>query len=161
MQHTTARVRTGNYRKMCAKSKASRLCSSRRGTGENLYMMGGRRPGITSVMRGWYRDEERKYKNKYGQKSGFSGGTGHFTQVVWKSSYRLGCAAGRTGRNYYWVRCAAGRKGRNYYWVGCVRSDPAGDSAFGYCAGTIQARCPPRRERNCTHFYTGGFVRAC
>ena len=28
--------------------------------------------------------------------------TGHFTQAVWKTSTRLGCAAANTGSSWYW-----------------------------------------------------------
>jgi hypothetical protein len=48
----------------------------------------------------WY-DEVKKYNYANG---GFSSATGHFTQVVWKSSQNLGCGIGiRNGNSFYGV----------------------------------------------------------
>jgi len=71
------------------------------GYGENLYMKWS--SGTTTVtgqeaVDSWY-NEIKDYNFAYG---GFSGKTGHFTQVVWKSSKELGVgkATSRTGRIY-------------------------------------------------------------
>jgi len=37
------------------------------------------------------------------QRGGFSMETGHFTQVVWKSTQRLGCASASCGATTVWV----------------------------------------------------------
>ena len=40
----------------------------------------------------WY--DEIKYTKPYGEVKSFSGQTGHYTQVVWKASVKLGCGVG-------------------------------------------------------------------
>ncbi|MBF6352904.1 secretion protein [Nocardia flavorosea] len=60
--------------------------------GENLYMMrgnGGAFAGAESAFRAWADEEEAVYDYN---KPGFSMETGHFTQVVWKATERLGVA---------------------------------------------------------------------
>lgn len=55
--------------------------------GENLAWATYNMP-VTHVVELWYSEEEKyDYNNP-----GFSGGTGHFTQVVWKSTTEIGCA---------------------------------------------------------------------
>ena len=81
------------------------------GQGENLYVFGStstQLPPITAeadrAADSWYA-EIKSYN--YG-KPGFSGATGHFTQVVWKSSTKLGCgiASGKfQGYNGRYVVC--------------------------------------------------------
>lgn len=46
-------------------------------------------PSTTAAIQAWY-DEKTHYDY---QRPGFSMSTGHFTQLVWKSSTRLGCAS--------------------------------------------------------------------
>ncbi|KAI8377067.1 CAP domain-containing protein [Choanephora cucurbitarum] len=46
-------------------------------------------PSIEAAIKGWY-DEESKYNYNA---PGFSMATGHFTQVVWKGTTEVGCAA--------------------------------------------------------------------
>ena len=41
-------------------------------------------------------DEERFYRNNYGTNPGWNTAWGHFTQVIWKGSTRLGCAQCRS-----------------------------------------------------------------
>merc|ERR1711871_712510 len=59
--------------------------------GENLAW--GTTPGTTSVggVKMWY-DEINLTPGKQGVVTTFSGGTGHYTQVVWKETTDLGCA---------------------------------------------------------------------
>ncbi len=58
---------------------------SQSGYGENMAWG---YPSITSVVTAWYEEEEEyDYSNP-----GFSGTTGHFTQVVWKGTTEIGCA---------------------------------------------------------------------
>jgi uncharacterized protein YkwD len=72
---------------------------SRSPYGENLAA------GTASIMRaqdaaaGWY-GEVRKYRFGRG---GFSLATGHFTQLVWIQSRRLGCGSARCGDLRVWV----------------------------------------------------------
>ena len=58
--------------------------------GQNLYMSTGA-PSAASVLKGWYYEEEPHYNYDTG-KSKDGEVTGHFTQVVWKSSKQIGCA---------------------------------------------------------------------
>lgn len=70
--------------------------------GENLYMMTGGGTGFAdaeSAFRSWA-DEEAEYDY---DKPGFSQETGHFTQVVWKDTQRMGVArvcVPETGETY-------------------------------------------------------------
>jgi len=54
--------------------------------GENLA--GGDFSSAEAVVAYWYNDEIKKYDYN---KPGYSSGTGHFTQVVWKSTTEIGC----------------------------------------------------------------------
>ena len=74
--------------------------ASVRNVGENLFMMGGAKPGPSNAMNGWYTKEEKAYDYN---KPGFGMRTGHFSQIVWKTSARLGCAMANTGSNWYWA----------------------------------------------------------
>ena len=49
----------------------------------------------------WY-NEIKKYNYK---RPGFSGATGHFTQVVWKGSTSLGCGAAKSKDKSYFIVC--------------------------------------------------------
>merc|ERR1712019_160789 len=82
-------ARTGNFKH-----------SSGSGYGENLYYQGGSWGSQSATERAsdsWYAEE--KYYNYNG--GGFSMRTGHFTQMVWKSSTGLGCAESTRGRKTY------------------------------------------------------------
>lgn len=72
--------------------------------GENLYYgLKNSNIGFSSVD-AWYNEvNEYDFNNP-----GFSGATGHFTQVVWKGSQNLGCGVGCRTDNYCYVTC-------NYY----------------------------------------------
>lgn len=93
--------------------------SARNGAGENLYVFytTGNAPGdavASKAVQAWY-DEIKDYNFS---QPGFSAATGHFTQVVWKSSTRLGCGmaqgtkvlGGNTYKAYY-VTCHYGPAG--------------------------------------------------
>ncbi|XP_029823633.2 Golgi-associated plant pathogenesis-related protein 1-like [Ixodes scapularis] len=73
--------------------------------GENLYYFGPspapKGPNPKDVVKAWY-DEIKDYNFNNG---GFSGATGHFTQVVWKNSTKLGCGWARSYRNNIYVVC--------------------------------------------------------
>ncbi len=82
------------------------------GNGENLAAMwGGRHTGV-SATKAWY-DEIKDYD--FDTPAGFSSETGHFTQVVWKASTRLGVG----------VACNIGGKGGQYV---VAQYNPAGNT---------------------------------
>merc|ERR1712008_189073 len=60
------------------------------GNGENLWAGYGNAFSGAAAVKSWY-DELTKPGYDF-SKPGFSHGTGHFTQVVWKSTTRLVCA---------------------------------------------------------------------
>lgn len=67
--------------------------------GENLARGAGRLGESAYLFGGWY-DEVRQYD--FG-KPGFQKGTGHFTQIVWRGTRRLGCAVANCGGRRLWV----------------------------------------------------------
>ncbi len=69
--------------------------------GENIYWMSGGNPSAASVVQAWY-NEIKQYNFA---RPGFSGATGHFTQVVWKGSTELGCGKARSRRGGLYVVC--------------------------------------------------------
>jgi uncharacterized protein YkwD len=93
--------------------------------GENLFYIdpaGSGRP--EAVTRNWY-SEVRDYDYS---KPGFSGETGHFTQVVWRASKRLGCGVA--------VCNSAGQSAE--IWV--CNYDPPGNSG-GYREQVLSTGC--------------------
>ncbi|KAL5269718.1 hypothetical protein ACHWQZ_G003248 [Mnemiopsis leidyi] len=77
--------------------------SKNSGYGENLYKAGGSGSADKAGQKAtkmWY-DEIKLYNYN---NPGFSMQTGHFTQVVWKSSTKLGCAMATKGSST-WVCC--------------------------------------------------------
>lgn len=74
-------------------------------SGQNLAMFGGQKPTLQNcanmgkVMTDMWYDEIRKYNFR---RQGFSMETGHFTQVVWKGSTRLGCGVAISNGNSFW-----------------------------------------------------------
>jgi uncharacterized protein YkwD len=60
------------------------------GVGENIYWAGGSSTNLGSAaVQDWYSEiKDYDYNNP-----GFSSDTGHFTQVVWKGSTKVGCGA--------------------------------------------------------------------
>ncbi|WP_280398003.1 CAP family protein [Nocardia carnea] len=71
------------------------------GNGENLAVIWGSRHTGFSATKAWY-DEIKDYN--FDTPTGFSRETGHFTQVVWKASTKLGVG----------VACNTGGKGGQY-----------------------------------------------
>ena len=82
--------------------------------GENLYVTYSTASSMDAkalaeeAIKGWY-DEIEKYSF---DQPGFTSGTGHFTQVVWKGSTQLGCGAAQgtsvqdgTKFNAFYVAC--------------------------------------------------------
>jgi uncharacterized protein YkwD len=67
------------------------------GYGENLAWGTNLQAAQAAAM--WY-NEAAKYNYA---KPGFSGQTGHFTQVVWRSSRQVGCGMAVCNRQNYWV----------------------------------------------------------
>ena len=65
----------------------------RKGQGENIAMFTGKFESAGEEATNMWYEEVKKYDFK---KSGFKSGTGHFTQVVWKGSKKLGMARART-----------------------------------------------------------------
>jgi uncharacterized protein YkwD len=97
----------------------------RSGSGENIYVSYTTENSIApdtlanSTMQNWYEKEVSQYNY---DSPGFSKSTGHFTQVVWKSSTKLGCGnatgtktLGNQTYNAFYVVC-------NYAPAGNVRS---------------------------------------
>ena len=73
--------------------------STGRGVGENLSAGN---PSAQAAVQGWY-DEIKDYN--FAQ-PGFSGATGHFTQVIWQGSTELGCAMAQCANGQFqnvWV----------------------------------------------------------
>lgn len=100
---------------LAAKGSFKHSADNRRNNaGENLYVYYTTAPSISSdslantAVKSWY-DEVKAYNYN---SPGFSSATGHFTQVVWKSSTQLGCGAARgtktmngTKFNAFYVVC--------------------------------------------------------
>lgn len=103
---------------------ASRGCPlehSQSGLGENLFAATAGTQGPDHVVQVWV-DERESYDFGSG---GFSMETGHFTQVVWKGTERLGCATLECNGLDMWV-C-------NY--------DPPGNMRGGYQANVSPRGC--------------------
>ncbi|CAJ0914212.1 unnamed protein product, partial [Mesorhabditis belari] len=104
-QHQVGPLKLNNSLNNFAQEWANRLAStgsfnhrSNNRYGENLAMGSGHYGTMQSLVKGWY-DEVRSYSFGWG---GFSGSTGHFTQLVWRGSKSLGVgiATGRDGSTY-------------------------------------------------------------
>ncbi|XP_063682578.1 uncharacterized protein LOC134817371 [Bolinopsis microptera] len=73
------------------------------GFGENLFWASGDSSSVDagkSAVKLWY-DEIKDYDYYHPE---FSGKTGHFTQVVWRSSTKVGCGIAIKGKST-WVCC--------------------------------------------------------
>ena len=71
--------------------------------GENLGLFGGSDP--SSVVTQWF-SEGCKYTSP-----GFSETTGHFTQLIWKSTTKVGCAVGNCPAGIQGYRSSSSRPG--------------------------------------------------
>ncbi len=76
-----------------------RLEHSRGGLGENLWAGTAGAFTVEQIVGAWY-GEIARYSTA---RPGFSAATGHFTQVVWRGSARLGCGSARCGGLELWV----------------------------------------------------------
>ena len=82
---------------------AGRMFHSKGGKyGENIYWISGGMPSGKSVVDAWY-SEIQFYDYK---KPGFSSKTGHFTQVIWKSSKEIGAGWARSADGGLFVVCS-------------------------------------------------------
>jgi uncharacterized protein YkwD len=69
--------------------------------GENIFWISGREATGVMVADSWY-DEIKDY---HFNRPGFSMDTGHFTQVVWKDTKEIGCAAAKSSAGGTYVVC--------------------------------------------------------
>jgi uncharacterized protein YkwD len=67
--------------------------------GENVFEITGASASPVEVVNDWAA-ESRNYE--YGSNT-CHGVCGHYTQIVWRDTKRVGCAAARSGRNEVWV----------------------------------------------------------
>ncbi|NET01369.1 MAG: secretion protein [Sphaerospermopsis sp. SIO1G2] len=105
--------------------------SQRNGAGENIYVYyttagSANADTITKGVKSWY-DEVSKYDYN---NPGFSGETGHFTQVVWKSSTQLGCGAAKG------VKTLGGNQYNAFYLV--CQYGPAGNVMGQFPANVLK-----------------------
>ncbi|XP_030641177.1 cysteine-rich venom protein [Chanos chanos] len=102
--------------------------------GENLFK-GSSPVSWTTVITAWH-SEVTNYKYAYGSINGKA--IGHYTQVVWYSSYEVGCGVAQCGSSYFYA-C-------HYYRAGNFRGVPP------YSLGTPCSACPNACEDNlCTN----------
>jgi len=67
--------------------------------GENLFEITGARASPVEVVNDWA-SESRNYQYRSNTCRGVCG---HYTQIVWRDTRRVGCAASRSGRTEVWV----------------------------------------------------------
>jgi len=67
--------------------------------GENLFEITGARATPAEVVNDWAA-ESRNYEYR---SNACRGVCGHYTQIVWRDTLRVGCAAARSGRTEVWV----------------------------------------------------------
>jgi uncharacterized protein YkwD len=103
--------------------------SSGSGYGENIAYMSGTKPTAEDFMKMWYDSEIVNYNY---DAPGFTSGTGHFTQVVWKDTVGVGCGTCQTGTKYITV-CQYSPAG-NYYGQFPTNVPPL-DPAAAECTG--------------------------
>lgn len=74
--------------------------------GENIYIMWGAEPEIEHVLKNWAEEEKKYYKQEPIGSVKSKKTTGHYTQVIWKTTQRVGCARVKCPKNrgtYIWV----------------------------------------------------------
>jgi len=73
--------------------------------GENLYMYyssTGNTPPLSEAIKSWYSEKKNfEYGNKYWCKSGTI--CGHYTQLIWKDTKKIGCGKAKNGNKVYIV----------------------------------------------------------
>lgn len=105
-KHCTAPLAWSSNLASSAQSWANRLASECRfalrhskPVGENAWAGEGRSYSVNEMVRAWY-VEERNYS--YGSaRSNGRGIIGHFTQMVWAGSRKVGCGVARCGNKSY------------------------------------------------------------
>lgn len=115
-QHCTAPLSWSSRLAARAKAWANQLASecrfalrhSIKGGGENAWAGEGRRFSVNEMVGSWYA-EHRNYNYASGRSNG-RGIIGHFTQMMWSGSKRLGCGIARCGNKSYAV-CQYGPPG--------------------------------------------------
>ncbi|MEM7182564.1 MAG: CAP domain-containing protein [Spirochaetota bacterium] len=85
--------------KSCSMQHRPRSGKYKQRYGENLAWASGQKLNPYQVTKMWY-DEIKDYNYK---NNSCSKVCGHYTQVVWKTSRRVGCAMARCGREELWV----------------------------------------------------------
>ncbi|XP_070588619.1 cysteine-rich venom protein LIO1 [Erythrolamprus reginae] len=108
--------------------------------GENIFKSSNVRPW-TEVLQSWY-DEYRNFVFGVGANPSDSV-IGHYTQIVWYKSYRVGCAVAYCPSNPY-----------NYFYVCqyCPAGNFAGQTATPYNSGPTCEDCPSAcDDRLCTN----------
>ena len=88
------------WAKKIAKQNKLQHANDLNGIGENIFMTSRGSDTLgTEATKSWY-SEIRKYDFNRG---GYQGGTGHFTQVVWKSSAELGIAQAKSSNGSIFI----------------------------------------------------------
>lgn len=82
--------------------------------GENIYIMQGKEPEIKDAMKSWGEKEKQHYNGEAIGNVKSNVPTGHYTQIVWQSTKKVGCAR---------VRCNKSRE--TFIWV--CNYDPPGN----------------------------------
>ncbi|XP_041963087.1 cysteine-rich venom protein latisemin [Alosa sapidissima] len=106
--------------------------------GENLFKTGGSNTW-TEVVSAWHSEEE-NYQYPTGSHNGQP--IGHYTQVVWYSSYQVGCGVAKCGSSYFY--------GCHYYRAGNFYT--GGQGIPPYTEGEPCSACPDSCEdKLCTN----------
>jgi|LZCG01.1.fsa_nt_gb hypothetical protein len=88
--------------------------------GENIYWMGGKEPTVYEVVHGWA-SEKKYYNGEVIGKVKSRHATGHYTQIVWGATERVGCAR---------VACKGDDYEKEFIWV--CNYDPPGNWTGSY-----------------------------
>jgi len=115
--------------------------------GQNLFSKHGanvnNKAGVNGPMTAWGEDEQANYN--YDAMSCSGGSCGHFTQMVWDTTFAVGC-----GRNY----CPDGvydSGSDSFRWIVACHYGPAGNAqgASPYTSGDSCSDCPLQYEGTC------------